>query len=418
MCQCEAPAALPAPRNLGYPTDFHEQYVAGWRLGRGTAGAVYTAVRRADGRKLAVKCVAKVPEDPEAAASAKARAEHLRLIALEVDILRELAGAPGVCAFEAAFEDADKVYLVMELCKGGSLATKRSSFREREVARYMTGVLAAVARCHAAGVLHRDVKPDNFLFTSKDRKAALKIIDFGIAARCDPLAGPFPIEDLGYPCGTLFYMAPEVTRAQWWPVSDVWAAGVMAAQMLTGAFPFTDAETPDAPDAGRTFRAIRRQELDQTGPEWAGVSPGAADFVRHLLIKEPRHRPTAEQALRHPFLASADGASAASSLASSANVSLEPGEELPWLGAGGGSGPVEAATLAQRLQRFALSAGQSSASLSSMSMSSPNASFDPTRDELPLAPPTPGEGVEPPVARSGIFSRLRRLTRRASVKAH
>ena len=246
MCQCCDVA--PDSGFLGYSKDFNKEYVAGWRLGRGNCGQVYTGIRRSDGKKLAVKCISKDPEDVDATMEAKS--EHMRLLKGEIEILKLLRGLPGVLQFEGVYEDEKQVYLVTELCKGGVLSVRRK-FSEKDVVRYMRSVLEALVYCHANGVIHRDIKPDNFLKKSKDKRSELKAIDFGIAARFTPET--LPVDDLGHPCGTLFYMAPEVCRAKWYPTSDVWAAGVMAAQMLTGKVPFNDALSPEDPDPGRAL---------------------------------------------------------------------------------------------------------------------------------------------------------------------
>ena len=76
----------------------------------------------------------------------------------------------------------------------------------------------------------------------------------------------------------------------------------MAAYMLVGMCPFVDTVTPENPDPNRVFKSIRNKEFDATGPKWNKMSPVTVDFVRYLLEKDPLKRPSAAQALMHPFL--------------------------------------------------------------------------------------------------------------------
>ena len=141
----------------------------------------------------------------------------------------------------------------MELCTGGELlqrCTAGGNHSERSVASYLRAVLRTLAQCHAKGIIHRDVKPENFVFQSDEEGAPLKAIDFGIAIFFDP--GALPIKDLN-PEGTPWYLAPEVCRGRVLPASDVWAAGVMAAYLLTGHYPFIDRARPDRPDLAATL---------------------------------------------------------------------------------------------------------------------------------------------------------------------
>jgi len=173
----------------------------------------------------------------------------------------------------------------------------------------MRDVLRVIAQCHSKQLLHRDIKPGNFLLASEKEGAPLKAIDLGLAA---PFVPGKPREDLGLD-GTPYYMAPEVLRSDTWPKSDVWQAGVMAYQLLTGKLPFSDRD----PGGGRgsvaaLFKAILNDDLEAklSGGHMAGVSPAARDFVRSLLARDVDERPTALEALKHPFLSEARPAEA------------------------------------------------------------------------------------------------------------
>jgi len=191
--------------------------------------------------------------------------------------------------------------LILELCAGGELwhAIGERHYSERTAASYMRAVLRTLAQCHAAGILHRDVKPGNFMLLSSDERAPVKAVDFGLAVPFDKDAPPR--EDLGLE-GTPWYMAPEVLSSKVGPEADVWAAGVMAFQLLSGRFPFDDRSSPASPSLAKIWKSILTDKVSMKGPSWEGVSEEAKEFVQWLLAREPGDRPTAAEALAHPWL--------------------------------------------------------------------------------------------------------------------
>ena len=155
----------------------------------------------------------------------------------------------------------------------------------------------------------RDLKPENILCTVCADEAPLdiKLADFG-SASCRDCACAAPCAcaestpracDLGSSrrlCGgTALYAAPELADgALEWNVramSDIWSAGVIAYVLLSGAFPYSSADDARA----------RPPRFDDEA-KWASVSTNAKDFIRSLVVADPHARPTARQALRHPWL--------------------------------------------------------------------------------------------------------------------
>lgn len=147
-----------------------------------------------------------------------------------------------------AYEDKDAVYLLMELCTGGELwdKIKVGSYSERDAARLVKEILRTVAQCHAAGVMIRDIKPENFLFASKEPDAPLKAIDFGISIFCQP--GQW----VDVRAGTPIYIAPEVLKCQYTLSADMWSVGIVAYQLLTGKLPFAGEEGLEVAEAFMT----------------------------------------------------------------------------------------------------------------------------------------------------------------------
>jgi calcium-dependent protein kinase len=285
--------------NFGYPRTLQQRFEVSQPLGKGGNATVYLVECRITGKQYACKSLPKVLTD--SSASALKKATHQAAIAREVEVLKRLRGNLNVACLEGVYEDATHVHLVMEYCKGGELVHRIGDrhYSERTVASFMRAVLRTLAQCHSNHVLHRDIKPGNFMLLDEGDRAPLKAIDFGLAVPFDPQG--LPLRDLGLE-GTPWYMAPEVLSSQVGPASDLWAAGVMAFQLTTGRFPFDDKRNPFNPSVSKIWQSILTDKLDFSKGYWAGVSDEAKDFVKQLLQRDPEQRPTAKQALQHPWL--------------------------------------------------------------------------------------------------------------------
>ncbi len=207
------------------------RYAIEARLARGGMASVYLATDVRLDRRVAVKVMhAALAEDPDFVARfnrearAAARLSH-----------------PAVVSVYDQGSDAGHVFLVMEYVSGSTL---REVLRERgkltpaETVAVMDYVLAALGAAHAAGIVHRDVKPENVLITPDGR---VKVADFGLARA---VAGTTLTGDDGMLLGTAAYVSPEQVRdgaanAR----SDVYSAGVLMFELLTGTVPFS-ADTP------------------------------------------------------------------------------------------------------------------------------------------------------------------------------
>ena len=288
--------------NFGYATNYQRRYTVEKELARGGNGIVHLVKDNETGQQFAMKSIPKVLTDPSL--SEKKISEHKDAIKREVEVMKRLRGCLNVASLEEVYEDESHVHLVMEYCTGGELhhVIGTRHYSERTVASYMRAVLRTLAQCHAQKILHRDIKPGNFLLSSSSERAPLKAIDFGLAVFYEDRT--LPQTNLGLE-GTPWFMAPETLRSEVWPASDVWAAGVMAAELLTGRFPFDDRSSPFSPSLSKVWKSILCDELDLSKREWEGVTDEAKDFVKMLLVKDPKQRPTAKQALRHPWLSGA-----------------------------------------------------------------------------------------------------------------
>ncbi|CAN7020570.1 unnamed protein product [Brassica oleracea var. botrytis] len=213
-------------------------------------------------------------------------------VSREVKIMSALTGHKNLVQFYDAFEDDENVYIVMELCKGGNLFEKiierGCEYAEDDAKQVMVQIL--LAYCHLQGVVHRDLKPEHFLFSTKDETSPLKAVGFGFSAYVKP------DERLNDIVGSSLHVAPEVLHRAYGTESDMWMVGVMTYVLLSGSRPFW------APTEYELFRAVLKTEPSFEEAPWPSLSPDAVDFVKRLLHKDYRKRLTAAQALCHPWL--------------------------------------------------------------------------------------------------------------------
>ncbi|MCM5682003.1 serine/threonine protein kinase [Schlegelella sp. S2-27] len=203
-------------------------------LGEGAMGVVYKAFDPHIKRQVAIKTIRRQLIDDS---------EHGQSVAARFRNEAQAAGRllhPGIVAVYEYGEDQDQAFIAMEFVEGNSLShylSRKTRFPDQDVLSIMTQLLAALDHAHEQGVWHRDIKPANLIIT---RQGRLKIADFGIA-RVDAIG----LTQVNSVVGTPGYMSPEQYTGQ--PLDhrvDVWAAGVLLYQLLTGQLPFNgSAET-------------------------------------------------------------------------------------------------------------------------------------------------------------------------------
>jgi calcium-dependent protein kinase len=216
----------------------------------------------------------------------------------EAECLHRARGHEHVVELVDLLEDSTCVYLVMEYCSGGDLMkyVRRSRQFTEKVASLLFGqMLRGVAHCHSRGVVHRDLKPDNFLFVSRTGRAHLKIADFGLAYTISR-----PDEEMTDAVGSAFFLAPEVIQRRYGRGCDVWSLGVILYLLLSGTVPFGARATK----AAQVYEAVQHDKLLFTGGAWVRVSPLARELIAGMLDRDPMRRYTLAQALQHPWVRS------------------------------------------------------------------------------------------------------------------
>jgi len=258
-------------------------------LGRGASGKVYLARDRTTGAKFAVKSLRFNGAPEGVRQDVKREAE----VYLGMD-------HPRIARLMDVYEGDGQLRLVMECMEGGELFDRvvdRGHFSERDAADTVWNMLLALNYIHSHGVVHRDVKLENFMYQKKDSNA-IKLIDFGFAKVWEPKTR------LAASCGTLSYVAPEVLNKSYTSQCDMWSLGVVVFILLVGYMPFDGSDS-------HQIALIKSGMYEMEQPQWNTVSEEAKDLVRNLLVVDPAKRLTAEQALRHPWIAKRDGLQAA-----------------------------------------------------------------------------------------------------------
>ncbi|TFC91071.1 serine/threonine protein kinase [Cryobacterium sinapicolor] len=248
---------------------FGGRYELQSRIAIGGMGEVWKSVDLVIGRTVAIKILKdEYLGDPGFLERFRAEARHAALVNHE--------GIANV--FDYGEEDGS-AFLVMELVPGEALST----ILEREhvlpadtVLDIVSQTAAALHAAHAAGLVHRDIKPGNLLITPEGR---VKITDFGIARIADQV----PLTATGQVMGTVQYLSPEQASGRSAsPTTDIYSLGIVAYESLAGRRPFT----------GESQVAIAMAQINETAPDLPEtVSEPVRNLVISCLAKNPADRP-------------------------------------------------------------------------------------------------------------------------------
>ncbi|CAI0444673.1 unnamed protein product, partial [Linum tenue] len=203
-------------RVLGRPTEYvRSTYIFGWEIGRGQFTVTYLVTHRETKEQFACKLIS---------LRKLINRDDIKDVSREVQIMHHLTGHYNIVELKGAYEDRHSFNLVMELCAGGELFDRiiaKGHYSERAAGGLCLQIVTVVHNCHSMGVMHRDLKQDNFLFLSTAEESPLKAIDFGLSVffrAGDVFKGLV---------GSAYYVAPEVLRRSYGPEADIWSDGVI-----------------------------------------------------------------------------------------------------------------------------------------------------------------------------------------------
>ncbi|TKA27824.1 hypothetical protein B0A50_04925 [Salinomyces thailandicus] len=312
-------ASAPLAADLADQLDSQERkkYVKGKKLGSGQYADVFEAHLLADPKKLvAIKKIKVGPEVQEFGISY----DSLR----EIRFLQELHH-PNIIKLHAVFSTKNQnLNLVLEHLPQGDLLkliqdTQSISYTPADIKAWMLMLQRAIYFCHANGVLHRDIKPNNLLIAADGE---IKLADFGLAR---PMADPY--QPMTYNTITIWYRPPELFfQAQHYGGAvDIWSCGCVFAELISRdvlfrAWPENEINmvklicekvgTPTEenwPGVSKLKGYVTPSEIVpiKTRDDWLAVFRSIGELGVDLLIKmltlDPRVRLTAEGVLRHPF---------------------------------------------------------------------------------------------------------------------
>mmetsp|Transcript_64471 Transcript_64471/g.135282 ORF Transcript_64471/g.135282 Transcript_64471/m.135282 type:complete len:476 (+) Transcript_64471:814-2241(+) len=202
---------------------------------------------------------------------------------------------PHIARLYDVYETKEHMYLVMECLEGGELferVTEQKRYSEQDAAEAASQMLLALHYMHSHGIVHRDLKLENFLYDAKSDASGrdwLKLIDFGFSKVWDPNL------KMHVSCGTLSYVAPEVLQKNYTKQCDLWSLGVIVFILLAGYMPFSGNEQAQKVNILAGKYAMKKER-------WSTVSGEATHFVQSLLQVNPNKRLDTAHALEHPWI--------------------------------------------------------------------------------------------------------------------
>jgi len=262
--------------------DVHDFYTFGKEIGRGGFSVVVEGSKKGSEEKFAIKCIKK----------SSIEGDDIKLLTREIQIMKNVRHDNILKLYEV-FEDEEQFFLVMELVPGKELFDKiveRGQYSEKDASNIARQIISAVEYLHEKGIAHRDLKPENLLSSGNEEQELIKIADFGFSK-------DFNEDKLQTSCGSPGYVAPEVLTSESYDKSvDMWSIGVIIYILLCGYPPFY------ADNAPALFKKIMDVKYDFDDPSWDDVSEDAKDLIRHLLVKNPDERFSAQQCKEHSWI--------------------------------------------------------------------------------------------------------------------
>nr|CDS29896.1 myosin light chain kinase 3 [Hymenolepis microstoma] len=221
---------------------------------------------------------------------------------MEVAILRAIGHHENIACLYSAYEVQHTCFIITEYVSGGALLDRvvsENNLDEQISASIVRQMLLGLQHIQACSILHLDLKPENIMMVAPTGYR-LKIIDFGLAYFYDPKR---PRRQMA---GTYAYSAPETINYEMQSfATDIWSVAVISYELLAGVTPF-ECPPPETPDKELTMPEVTtniincRYNFDDDGIRDA--SEKAKDFIRMILKKNPKDRPSVSDCLEHPWM--------------------------------------------------------------------------------------------------------------------
>mmetsp|Transcript_28140 Transcript_28140/g.49053 ORF Transcript_28140/g.49053 Transcript_28140/m.49053 type:complete len:457 (+) Transcript_28140:80-1450(+) len=283
------------------PKTFHETYFLGPKLGRGAFAQVRVATLSGSGKdQKPVARAVKIIDLREKANPSENSRQQQKAAQSEAAIWKAVGAHANVIRLHDVFWGQQLCYLVMEKCACSLLSALESTpeFNEATLSRVVVQMFQGLAHVHAARIIHRDVKPDNFL-CGGENGYTVKLGDFGLSAALPKVGGVSGV------FGTAPFMCPEMLAGRWYnEKADVWSVAVIAYVLLFGNFPYMPKE--------QSSKGMKQAILDgQPAPKYEPAgrhhqqlmpSKNAVTFCKTLLNRDPDRRPTSCEALTMPYM--------------------------------------------------------------------------------------------------------------------
>lgn len=292
---------------------FHQNYEFVKLLGKGASAEVHLIREKDSKKEFACKIVRK--------SSGINDTKSMQTEALIMKKLRDL----HLLSMHEIYETNETIWMVLELADGGDLMHGLASltvYNERNIAKVFKQILLGVKYLHSNGIVHRDLKMDNLLYSSVKSQSSssssssqespilVKIADFGLSALASVKRNENNsqklknLKALTEMWGTMEYFAPEIYEKAYGFQVDIWALGCILFEMLTGEIAFPNRElTPSMIEkmmsASGWKKTIRLFEL-RSG--WKDLSPLAQSFIRGMLKRNPKKRFDIDECLSHPWI--------------------------------------------------------------------------------------------------------------------
>ncbi|KAI9714054.1 MAG: hypothetical protein M1812_006501 [Candelaria pacifica] len=270
---------------------FRQQYKIQHQLGKGHFATVYLCVEKATGQRYAVKRFEKRPGHEE-----RSKSDGLQQ---EIAVLMGVSH-PNMLCLKDTFDEADGVYLVLELAPEGELfnwIVMKQKLTEEETRKVFIQLFQGMAYLHARNIVHRDIKPENILLV--DKELTVKVADFGLAKIIGEESFTTTL------CGTPSYVAPEILentkQRKYTRAVDVWSLGVVLYICLCGFPPFSD-ELYTSENPYTLSQQIKMGRFDYPSPYWDSVGDPALDLIDKMLTVSVDDRITIDECLEHPWI--------------------------------------------------------------------------------------------------------------------